>query len=169
MKRGGGTIFVRCRDFAFPMSSTPNLFSDPRRRFQPATSLFALAVFLLVAGCNAYTVQVDSLASKGAEEAISYRIDYKKPAGGTETPSPEEAAAHLKTALSGRGFYEAPANVKPDVVVAIDYGMNTRQERRTVREAIYSHEQRRVVDRRYEDGGGLESVPPPPPKNTKTR
>lgn len=120
--------------------------------------MFALTVLLLVAGCHAYKVQVDSLAREGAEAAISYRIENKTPGGEVSTPSPEEAAAYLRTALSGRGFYEAPTSVKPDVVVVIDYGISPRQERRFVSEPVYSEETRRVVEH---GNGDFESVPPP--------
>jgi hypothetical protein len=44
----------------------------------------------------------------------------------------------VKTALSGRGLYEAPANTKPDLVVDLDYGVGPPQMRKeTVSEPVY--------------------------------
>jgi hypothetical protein len=135
------------------MTSTPHLQSRGR-------AFVVLAVLSVAAGCTSYTVKVDSLARENAEQPISYRIQNKKSPAGEQGPLPEEAAAQVRTALSGRGFYEAPPNAKADLEVEIDHGIGPPVRRRSsVQEPEYSTEMRKTVQR----DGLWESVPPPPP------
>jgi hypothetical protein len=85
---------------------------------------------LLLGGCaTSYRVKVDSLAKPEAN-AISYSL---RNASSTEDDSLRyrEAADLVRTALSGRGLFEAPANVVPDVIVEVDYGIETVVRRET--------------------------------------
>ena len=103
-----------------------------------AAGLFALAG-LFFAGCaTTHVLKVDSLAKPKAENAISYEIKNKNPLVPDDSLRYKEAANLVKTALSGRGLYEAPANTKADMVVDLDYGVGPPQMRReTVSEPVY--------------------------------
>lgn len=98
-----------------------------------------IALALLVGGCtNAYTVKVDSLAKPKAEESVSYKIVNKNPAVSEDSLRYKEAAAHVRTALSGKGLYEAPDPEKADLIVALDYGVGPPQSRmEPVSEPVY--------------------------------
>ncbi len=80
-------------------------------------------------GCqsSAYQVKVDAIAKResasAAAEAQSYKIRSKNPAVGEESLRYKEAAEFVKTALSGKGLYEAPNAESADMVVELDYGM----------------------------------------------
>lgn len=94
---------------------------------------------LIVGGCaTTHTVKVDSLAKPKAEEAISYEIKNRNPLVADDSLRYKEAAGLVKTALSGKGLYEAPPNTKPDMIVDLDYGVGPPQMRReTVSEPVY--------------------------------
>jgi hypothetical protein len=98
-----------------------------------------LAVSALLAGCaTTHEVKIDSLAKPKAEAAISYEIKNKNPLVADDSLRYKEAAGYVKTALSGKGLYEAPPGVKPDLVVDLDYGVGPPQMRReTVSEPVY--------------------------------
>jgi hypothetical protein len=94
---------------------------------------------LLAAGCaNSTTVKIDSLAKPKAEESISYKILNKNPAVDDDSLRYKEAAGYVRTALSGKGLYEAPDAQNADLVVSIDYGVGPPQSRReVVSEPVY--------------------------------
>ena len=99
----------------------------------------AAAAVLLAAGCaNSTTVKIDSLAKPKAEESISYKILNKNPAVDDDSLRYKEAADYVRTALSGKGLYEAPDAQKADLVVSLDYGVGPPQSRReVVSEPVY--------------------------------
>jgi hypothetical protein len=116
------------------LSGSPE--SELRQGRQPFLLIAGISV-LLMAGC-ATTVTVDSLAKPDAEKAISYRIENKNPLVAEDSLRYKEAAGFVKTALSGKGLYEAPENTKPDLVVNLDYGVGPPEIRReTVSEPVY--------------------------------
>jgi hypothetical protein len=91
---------------------------------------FSLLV-LFSGGCaTSYRVNIDSLAKPDAN-AISYALRNATSTEGDDSLRYQEAANLVRTALSGRGLYEAPPNVTPDVIVSIDYGVEslTRSEK----------------------------------------
>jgi len=94
---------------------------------------------LLLAGCaTTHEVKVDSLAKPKAEASISYEIKNRNPLVADDSLRYKEAANMVRTALSGRGLYEAPPNTKPDLVVDLDYGVGPPQMRKeTVSEPVY--------------------------------
>ncbi len=98
-----------------------------------------LALSLGFFGCaTTHEVKVDSLAKPQAEQAVSYEIRNKNPLVADDSLRYKEAAAYVKTALSGKGLFEAPPGVKPDVIVDLDYGVGPPQMRReTVSEPVY--------------------------------
>ena len=101
--------------------------------------LFIAAGTMLFAGCaTTHQVKVDSLAKPDAEASISYQIKNKNPLVADDSLRYKEAANLVKTALSGRGMYEAPPNTKADLVVDLDYGVGPPQMRKeTVSEPVY--------------------------------
>lgn len=98
-----------------------------------------LALALTLGGCaSTYEVKVDSLAKPKAEAAVSYEIKNKNPLVADDSLRYKEAEAYVKTALSGKGLYEAPPNTKADIIVDLDYGIGPPQSRAEVQsEPIY--------------------------------
>jgi hypothetical protein len=124
-------------------------------------SLAASSV-LLWSGCSSstYLVKVDAISkplptagSTGAAPQ-SYQLKSKDPALGEENLRYKEAADFVKTALSGKGLYEAPIAEKADMIVELEYGMDApRSQIETVSVPVYAqtgggvrYEQVPVVD-----------------------
>jgi hypothetical protein len=90
------------------------------------------ATLALFAGCSTttYTVQVDAIskptetASQTASAPQSYHIRSKNPRLDESSLRYKEVSDYVKTALSGKGMYEAPSPEAADVVIDIDYGMD---------------------------------------------
>jgi hypothetical protein len=100
-------------------------------------SLFLLTAVLgastaLFTGCNSsstYTVQVDAIATptevgQPAPAAQSYHIRSHNPRLDESSLRYKEVTDYVRTALSGKGMYEAPSPDLADVVIDIDYGMD---------------------------------------------
>ena len=96
----------------------------------------ALAVLIVAGGAmvfstgcqnSTYQVKVDAIAKReaaaAAAEAQSFKIRSKNPALGDESLRYKEAADYVKTALSGKGLYEAPNSEAADMIVELDYGL----------------------------------------------
>ncbi|MFZ5496454.1 MAG: hypothetical protein ACOZE5_14110 [Verrucomicrobiota bacterium] len=104
--------------------------TQPRPRFIVAAILGATVA--LLSGCNTtktYTVQVDAISSppetgRPAPAAQSYHIRTHNPKLDESSLRYKEVADYVRTALSGKGMYEAPSPDKADVVIDIDYGMD---------------------------------------------
>lgn len=92
-----------------------------------AVSLCAVLAIAFASGCGttSHKVKIDAIAKPPptASDAQSYRIKSKNPALGEENLRYKEAADHIRTALSGKGLYEAPSEDKADMIVELDYGM----------------------------------------------
>lgn len=99
----------------------------------------AVAAGLLFSGCaTTHELKVDSLAKPQAEDAVSYQIKNRNPLVADDSLRYKEAASMVKTALSGKGMYEAPPNTKADLVVDLDYGVGPPQQKKeTVSEPVY--------------------------------
>ena len=100
------------------------------RSSRPVLVFFSAVSVLLWAGCNSstYVVKVDAMAkhdNPGAAEAQSYKIQSKGLALGDDSLREKEAAEFVKTALSGKGMYEAPSAETADMIVELDYGLGT--------------------------------------------
>jgi len=132
------------------MPRNPLRFGHPMKSDRPSdlvssaahhwcASVVILSLAFVAGGCaNSYDVKVDSLAKPKAEEAISYKIINKNPAVPDDSLRYKEAAGFVRTALSGKGMYEASEMEKADLVVALDYGVGPPQSRReTVAEPVY--------------------------------
>jgi hypothetical protein len=85
-----------------------------------------LAVALLgLASCNsAYHVKVDATAKPQVEPSIAYQIKTTNPDLDPESLRYKEAERLVKTALSGKGLYEAPKPEMADMIVNLDYGIS---------------------------------------------
>lgn len=92
-------------------------------------SLAAAAVVALFSGCTTtYVVQVDAISQAAKKEGPapqSYEIRTSNPRLEEDNLRYKEVANYVKTALSGKGMFEAPPKSKADVVVDIDYGMES--------------------------------------------
>lgn len=104
------------------MKSTPSLPS--------VQACLGLACTVLFAGCTSstYVVQVDAIAKPaevtGGVQPQSYEIRTTNPKMDEGSLRYKEVANYVKTALSGKGMYEAPSAGKADVVIDIDYGID---------------------------------------------
>jgi hypothetical protein len=95
------------------------------------TSAGLTVVALLFSACaNSYEMKVDAIsrskpptASAVAEAPVSYQIRSNNPQMDEDSLRFKEAAKYVKTALSGKGMYEAPNTEQADVIVNLDYGM----------------------------------------------
>ncbi len=99
-----------------------------RRTTRPNLAVVIAAVSLAFAGCaTSYEVKVDAISQPAkVKEAVSYKIKTKTTAGtGVQDDGlrEQEAANYIKTALSGKGMYEAPTIEAADMVVELDYGV----------------------------------------------
>ncbi len=82
---------------------------------------------LLLAGCKSgYDMKVDAISrpSEKPEPSISYEIRSTDPENPEDSLRFKEAAKFVKTALSGKGMYEAPDPTKADMIIDIDYGLS---------------------------------------------
>lgn len=131
----------------------------PTFRCRSISAVLAAAVgALFTNGCaTGYEMKVDSISqSKAAKEVGSYRIKAKNPSADVDGLRAQEAAIFVKTALSGKGLYEAPNPEAAEMVVVVDYGMEApkiRLERTSV--PVYAqvgggvrYEERSIVDAR---------------------
>jgi hypothetical protein len=116
-------------------------------RLPNVTLLGAAALVFGLTGCNTgYNVKVDSMAKPAAENAIAYEIKATNPDLDPQSLRYKEAEKFVKTALSGKGLYEAPKPEMADVVVNLDYGISapkTTLEQRS--EPIYQQVPGRIV------------------------
>lgn len=96
----------------------------PPRGLVLATTVACLALSL--AGCassSTYKVKVDAITKPAPSSAQSYKLKSKDPRMGEENLRYREAAEFVRTALSGKGLYEAPSEDRADMIVELDYGM----------------------------------------------
>ena len=97
-------------------------------RFRPLVPVMGAAlVIFYAAGCSTsktYKVKVDAITKPAPSTAQSYKLKSKDPRLGEENLRYREAAEFVKTALSGKGLYEAPSEDRADMIVELDYGMD---------------------------------------------
>jgi hypothetical protein len=89
-------------------------------------TILPAALALLMTGCStspSYRVKVDAITKPAPVGAQSFKIKSKDPRLGDESLRYREASEFVKTALSGKGLYEAPSEDKADMIVELDYGM----------------------------------------------
>jgi hypothetical protein len=93
-----------------------------------------VVVTLLCTGCStSYDLKVDSInkadkmpevVAAPAKEPQSYVIQNKNPAIDPESLRYKEAAQYVKTALSGKGLYEASSPATAEMIVEVDFGID---------------------------------------------
>jgi len=93
------------------------------RPFRPDSALACAASLLLCACASTYQVKVDALTAPRPVSAVSYKIVNQDPTVETDSLRYKEVANAVRTALSAKGMYEAPEDAKPDVIIALDYGI----------------------------------------------
>ena len=102
----------------------------------------AMAVMLMMAGCATeptYRVKLDSAAKAVPSAPQSFKIKNRNPAHDEENLRYKEAAEFVKTALSGKGLYEAPTAESADIIVELDYGIDAaRTKTEHVKKPIYA-------------------------------
>jgi hypothetical protein len=83
-----------------------------------------LATVLVFAGCRTvHDVVVDAISNQAKPLGSSYRLDVHDPSGGVDKELGVEAVSLMRDALAARGLYEAPAGVRPDMVIELEYGV----------------------------------------------
>lgn len=105
---------------------------NPNHRSNRIVGALLGAIVAGFTGCNStqtYTVQVDAIAApteigSPAPAAQSYHIRSHNPRLDESSLRYREVADYVRTALSGKGMYEAPSPELADVVIDIDYGMD---------------------------------------------
>jgi hypothetical protein len=96
----------------------------PRLYLAPPGTCLAVATFWFCAGCTTpHELKVDSTSQPPTKEIASYKLKTKVPPGEADSLRIQEATVFIKTALSGRGLYEAPNPDQADVVVDVDFGI----------------------------------------------
>ena len=78
------------------------------------------ALLILAAGCGTpgHQVKVDAMArEEGARDAQSYVLRTRGPAATDDSLRAREATEFIRTALSGKGLYEAPSAERADLVI----------------------------------------------------
>ena len=95
---------------------------NPRR--WPVFLLAATSSLLLSACANTYEMKVDALTRPKVDTSASYKIVNHNPTIDSDSLRYKEVEKAVKTALSGKGMYEAPSADKADLIVNFDYGIN---------------------------------------------
>ena len=92
------------------------------------SALFGAAGIVFAAGCaTSHTFKVDAISNPEAEKVGSYHIVTGNSRIAEEDPQFQEMAAYVKTALSGKGYHEAPNAEEAELVIEVDYGTNRPQ------------------------------------------
>lgn len=80
----------------------------------------------LAAGCSTpgHQVKIDAIARPEAgRDAQSYILKTRGPVASEDSLRSREATEFIRTALSGKGLYEAPTVERADMVIEVDYGV----------------------------------------------
>ncbi len=97
-----------------------------------------LGLFLF--GCNTtYEMEVDAVRNPQAQDAESYVIVPRDPDTDVNDLRHQETIEWVKTALSGKGMYEAHDPLAADMVIEVDYGMEPpRREFKVIEEPVFA-------------------------------
>jgi len=133
--------------YQYRMSFSRTIASNPTDgRFQWIWCVLSAA---LLSGCaTTYDLKVDAIDNPEANHGVSYRIAHQNPEGGETDLRAKEAAEWVKTALSGKGLYEAESMESADMIIELEYGMEEpRTKMSTISTPIYA-----------EVGGGIRYI-----------
>ncbi|RKX33788.1 MAG: hypothetical protein DRP71_09275 [Verrucomicrobia bacterium] len=101
--------------------------------------LGVLSIALLSGCATSYKFKVDAINNPEADHGVSYRIANRNPEGGEADLRSQEAAEWVKTALSGKGLYEAESMEAADMIIELEYGMEEpRTKMSTISTPIYA-------------------------------
>lgn len=79
---------------------------------------------VLFAGCTTvHDVTIDAISDRSKPLGTSYHLAVNDPTGGVEPELHATATEAIKNALGARGLYEAPASVRPDMIVEASYNV----------------------------------------------
>lgn len=128
------------------MTSRPNLVD----RLKGLPGLCAL--LLALSGCTTtYNFKVDAISNPNVQPGMSYKIANVNSGGEPDDLRTQEAGSWVKTALSGKGLYEAPTLEDADMIIELEYGMEEpRTKMKTISTPIYA-----------EVGGGVRYIQVP--------
>ncbi len=107
----------------------------------PPRFLLAATCVLLLSGCaTTYRFKVDAVRNQDVvEEKQSYEVVSANPEMDKEDLRFKEAVAYVRTALSSKGMYEAPAGSDSQMQVEVDFGIEApRTKVQTVSEPVYA-------------------------------
>jgi hypothetical protein len=77
---------------------------------------------LLLGGCSmVHEVTIDAISNRSRPLGASYHLAVNDPSGGVEVETQALAVRTVRDALAARGLYEAPASVRPDMVIEASY------------------------------------------------
>ena len=112
------------------------------RPLAPHATRLAVLLVLAVAtsGCAThYQFDIESIRqSNPAVPQLSYRLVDARPDSRTGDALFERVAGDVRTALSSRGLYAAPAGTTPHLIIEVDYGISAPVVKRGVRqEPVY--------------------------------
>lgn len=118
----------------------------------PGIVPFAMLAALVFSGCqNTYSFKVDAINNPEIEGHKSYWIVNSNPAINEEDLEYKEVVQYVKTALSGKGLYEAPNIESADMIIDVSYGIGEPQvDFKTYSTPVY-----------MEVGGGYRTVSQP--------
>jgi hypothetical protein len=110
------------------------------RHWLAPAGIFTLTLLLSACASTSYDMQVHAAAKPTAKAAISYRIESNDPALDPSSLRYKEAENFVKTALSGKGMYEAPKPELADMVVVLDYGIGPPiMRQKAISEPVYQN------------------------------
>lgn len=86
--------------------------------------LASLGLLVCLAGCQVvHDVTIDAISDRSKPMGASYHLEVNDPTGGVEPELHNLAVSTIKDALGARGLYEAPASVRPDMVIEASYAV----------------------------------------------
>jgi hypothetical protein len=138
-----------------------------------ATSILVVVCFLAGGCTSSYEMKVDSISAPQPKGNTSYQMKTKVSAEDADSLRAQEAEIFVKSALSGKGLYEAPDPDRADMIVEVVYGVEAprvRLERSTI--PVYAqvgggirYEERPVIDAK--GNANLRTVPVYDPPQTE--
>lgn len=102
--------------------------------------LLGAIIALALTGCNTtYEMEVDAITNPTMTDADSYIIVPRDPETDVNDLRYKETVNYIKTALSGKGMYEALNAQDADMIIEVDYGMEPpRREYKVVEEPVFA-------------------------------
>lgn len=87
-------------------------------------SLASLGLLACLTGCQVvHDVTIDAISDRSKPMGASYHLEVNDPTGGVDPELQNLAVTTIKDALAARGLYEAPASVRPDMVIEASYAV----------------------------------------------